>query len=503
MKQGSIMKVVLLSMPDVVPAIIHEQAVHMPNLGIACIGGNIDELHQVYIIDLVRKRSSIKKYLIRVLTDIRPDLVGLSAMTWQYDTCVRIIRLIRKILPEVRIALGGYHATLSAEEIAASPDAPVIDFIVRGEGEITFRRLVNALDGSDHFSSIPSLSFKQGDGFIHNERSALCDLALLGLPVRDHRRLTGGYHCMFSPIEVLETSRGCTRNCNFCSIQHMYGRNYRTYPIERVMDDLDDIYRLRKTRTIFLVDDNLVLNPKWVDEICEAVLKKGYKDLKLIVQADCVSMVKNPQMVRKMATAGFRTVFLGLESASAGSLTELEKSEVVAVSRQAVELCHKNDMMVIGGLMFGLPDDDEAAIRRNYVYLKNLDVDMSYCQILTPYPKTRLREHLLAEGLVTNPGDYSKYSGFWANIRTRHLSSEELQFFFWYYRQTALGWWTPSAVAGKYGGLWTAVWNYGIKPVMRFFHQRKVDRFGWKVLHEKALDHLIRMNHFSDLQDDS
>ncbi|MCG6535312.1 MAG: cobalamin B12-binding domain-containing protein, partial [Syntrophales bacterium LBB04] len=116
------MKVVLLSMPDVIPIVIHEMALHMPNHGIACIGGNLDEGHEVYLIDLVRKRGSISSYLRKTLTRIKPDLIGLSAMTWQFPTCLALIRLIKGILPQVKIALGGYHAILMSQEIAASPD---------------------------------------------------------------------------------------------------------------------------------------------------------------------------------------------------------------------------------------------------------------------------------------------------------------------------------------------------------------------------------------------
>lgn len=493
------MKVVLISMPDVVPILMHETAVHIANHGIACVGGNIDERHQVYLIDLVRKRASIRKYLTKTLTEIRPDIIGLSAMTWQYHTCVRLVRLIKEILPDVKIALGGYHATLSTEEISVAPEAEFIDFIVRGEGEIAFRRLVNALDGRDSFESIPSLSFKSENCFIHNERANLCDLSSLKLPIRDQRRLTSGYHLMFSKIEVLETSRGCTRNCNFCSMHHMYGRSYRTYPVERVLDDLDDIYRRKRTRMIFVTDDNFVLNPKWVDEVCEAIVKKGYRDLKLSVQADCVSVVKNAQMVRKMRRAGFRSIFLGIENDSASSLEALEKGEVVAVSKQAVDICHKNEIMVLGGAIFGLPEDDKHAIKRNYKFLNNLGVDAAYCQILTPYPKTQLRENLLEEGLITNHDDYSKYNGLWANVRTKHLSAEQLQYFFWYYRQKTAGWWTPSAFTRSQERVWTGVWQYLIKPFMRFFFEKKIKKTKWQVLHERDLERLRKMNAFSDI----
>ncbi len=149
------MKVILISMPDVTPIVIHEAALHLPNHGIASVGGNIDEEHDVYLIDLIRKRRGIKKYLTKIIGKIRPDLVGLSAMAWQYDTCVRIARLIKELDPGIRIVIGGYHATLMCEEIAVAEEAKWIDFMIRGEGEEACRRLVNALAGRDELAAIP------------------------------------------------------------------------------------------------------------------------------------------------------------------------------------------------------------------------------------------------------------------------------------------------------------------------------------------------------------
>ena len=255
------MRVILISMPDIAPIIIHEAAIHMPNLGIASVGGNIDRHHDVHTIDLIRKRNQVKKYLTRTLKKIRPELVGLSAMTWQYNTCIKIMRLIKELLPDVMIAIGGYHATVMYEEIAASPESEFLDFMIRGEGEEACRRLVNALAGEDRMEDIPSLSYKHGGVFIHNPKRDLLDLSRLKPPIRDKRRLTWGYHVMNNKIEVMETSRGCTRSCNFCSIRHMYGRSFRTFPIEHVLANLDDIYYKRKTRWVFVADDNLVLAP--------------------------------------------------------------------------------------------------------------------------------------------------------------------------------------------------------------------------------------------------
>jgi anaerobic magnesium-protoporphyrin IX monomethyl ester cyclase len=494
------MKVVLISMPDVTPIIIHETAVHMSAHGIACVAGNIDTEHDVYLIDLIRKRRRIRKYLTRKLVRIQPDLVGVSAMTWQFETCCKIIRCIKQILPHVKIVIGGYHATLMGEEIAVSKEAQWIDFMVRGEGEEACRRLVNALAGHDRIEDIPSLSYKGEDGWIHNPWQGPLDLTTLKLPVRDKRRLTWGYHILYHRIELIETSRGCTRGCNYCSMRHMYGRTFRTYPIERVLADLDDIYYKRHTRWAFIIDDNMVLNPKRVIALCDAIIAQKYPNLNLVVQADCISMSTNEDMVKKMAQAGFRSVFLGIENVSKKNLETAHKGDIVTASQKAVEMCHKYGIMVIGGLIFGFPDDTEADIINNYKFLKQINADASYCQMLTPYPKTGMREELIAQGLVTHPMDYKRYSGLWANVRTRHLDSGQLQFLFWYHRQVTLGWWDPSGRARSQGKGWTGIWIYLFKPYLKLYFDRMIRKEGWEGRYKRDMHRLEKMNYFPDLE---
>ncbi len=493
------MKILLLSMPDVAPMIMHESAFHMPNCGIASLGANVDGGHDVYVADLIRKRRRPGGYLKRILSDIRPALVGLSAMAWQYETCIRVIRLIRALLPDVKIVIGGYHATLMHEEIAASPEASLIDFMVRGEGEEAFRRLVNALGGKDRLESIPSLSYRDKDRFIHNPRGGLLDLATLQKPIRDHRRLTSGYHVVASKVEVMETSRGCTRTCSFCSMNHMYGRSFRTFPRERILADIDDIYYKRRTRLIFIVDDNLVLDPGHVAWLCEAVIERRYKGLHFIVQADSVSLSRNEEMVRLMSQAGMKVIFLGLESASAKNLTLSRKGDIVDASRRAVDLCHKYGIIVIGGLIFGFPDDEEADIIENYRFLQALEADIPYCQILTPYPATVLRRQLLEQGLVTNPHDFTRYNGLWANVKTRHLEARQLQYLVWLHRQKIIGWWDPSRLLKQRGKVWIPVWTHALRPALKWIFDRRLAKMGWAERYRQDMDRQAGLNAFPDL----
>ncbi|MCP4575615.1 MAG: B12-binding domain-containing radical SAM protein [Deltaproteobacteria bacterium] len=494
------MKIVLISMPDVAPVIMHESAFHLPNLGLASIGANVDEKNEVYIIDLIRKRRQIRRYLTRVLLKIQPDLVGLSAMTWQYATCVKLIKLIKTLLPRVKVAVGGYHATLMYEEIAGSREAQWIDYLIRGEGEEAFKRLVRALEGKDLLEAIPSLSYSKGGEFVHNSKGRLLDLSRLKLPIRDKRRLTWGYHIMNHKYEVMETSRGCTRNCNFCSIRHMYGRSFRPFSMERVLADVDDIYFKRKARWIFISDDNFVLDPKRVMEFCDAIIARGYRNLNLLVQADCVTMAGNEKMVEKMALAGFKSVFLGMESASKKNLKAARKGDILDASRRAVRNCHKYDIMVVGGMIFGFPDDGETEIIENYRFLKSTGADTAYCQILTPYPKTEIRRHLLDEGLVTNALDYTRYNGMWANVKTRKLDAETLQYLFWRHEQTVMGWWEPPDRLREQGRLWTGIWIHFLKPVMKVVVRRSQKKYGWRGRFEREMKHQSSVNRFRDLE---
>lgn len=493
------MKIVLMSMPDVAPVIVHESAFHMANNGIASLAANIDSQHDIYIVDLIRKRRRVVKYVTRMLLKYRPNIVGFSAMTWQYDTCIKLIKLTKHLLPDAKIVIGGYHATLMYKEIAASKEADWIDFMVRGEGEIAFSFLVNALTGDGRFEKIASLSYKTTTGFIHNAKGELLDLDQLKLPVRDKRRMTSGYHVMNRKVEVMETSRGCTRACHFCSVHHMYGQSYRTFPIKRVLADIDAIYFKRKTRRIFITDDNLVLASKRVIALCDAIIGRSYRNLQFMVQADCVTMSKNETMVRKMAQAGFKLVFLGIENVSAINLKAAGKGNIISASRRAVALCHKYGIMVIGGMIFGFPEDKEADIIANYQFLKEVEADTAYCQILTPYPKTGLRRTLTEDGLVTNPDDFTRYNGMWANIKTRHLEAHRLQYLFWLHRQQVLGWWEPSQRVREQGRLWTSIWIYALRPFLKFVMAQKQKRSSLKDRYQHEMKQLAQINKFKDL----
>jgi len=281
----------------------------------------------------------------------------------------------------------------------------------------------------------------------------------------------------------------------------MYGRTFRTYPISRVLEDIDDIYYNKKTRSIFITDDNIVLNPSRLMELCEAIIARGYNKLKFFVQADCATMAKREDMVAKMAEAGFSSIFLGIENISQVNLQSVHKGNASFFAKKAVENCHKYGMMVIGGLIFGFPEDNADTIRENYEFFKSIEADTAYCQVLTPYPKTGIREDLIDQGLITNLYNYRKYNGLWANVRTRHLDTEQLQYQFWYQRQSVLGWWKPPQRMKDKGWAWILIWRFAFKPLLKIRYWMMMRKYGWEGRYNREMQRWSNMNMFNDLNE--
>src|SRR5262249_54758267 len=149
--------------------------------------------------------------------------------------------------------------SLASDAYLACPD---VEFIVRGEGEHTLSELLSAIERGGGFEGIDGLSYRTAGGFRHNRDRAVLTPAgnPWRLPNRDGRALQG-YTLLGRRVDVVETSRGCTFDCSFCSIIEMRGRNFHPYPIERVLADIADA-RTHGAEAIFLVDDNITLDVK-------------------------------------------------------------------------------------------------------------------------------------------------------------------------------------------------------------------------------------------------
>lgn len=429
------MRILLFSMPDATHP-LYPRFCRAPNLGLASLAGMLKGDADVRVADLVLRREDVAGAVREALEEVKPDLVGLSAMTFQYYTATRIAELVRAWNPDVPIVLGGYHATMAYREIARD-DALLFDFIARGESEYTLLELVRAMGaGRTRFETVAGLSWKKGTEYVHNAPRALVPLRELPRPDR-RSRLWKGYRIHGIGFDTAETSRGCTMPCNFCSITKMYGRSFRAFPMERILEDLSEAADLG-AEEIFFTDDNLTLYPEHLDRVCRALSASGLKKrLRFSTQASVSGLGRDLSAVGRMAEAGFNLVFLGIENVTRRNLLAYRKGDSTALVADVLAELRRHRMMVMGGFILGSPDDREEDLLEQFRFMEEHALDSYLVQVLTPYPGTPMTEDLERQGFVVNR-DLRRYSGHFANVRTRHLSSRRLDFLRWkhfpYYR---------------------------------------------------------------------
>jgi radical SAM superfamily enzyme YgiQ (UPF0313 family) len=429
--------ILLLSMPDSfehMPSL----AIRMPNGALASLAGNVDPHHRIAIADLILVQDRVRETVETLVRTHDPDVVGLSIMTFQRRTAFQIVKLLRQLKPSMRIVAGGYDPSL-APEVYGPPDSG-IDFIVRGEGEVTFSELLRALEDDGDLCAIAGLSYREGAGMRHNaaRHVSTLDAAEVRLPNRAARVLHG-YTMLGRQVDVIETSRGCTYDCSFCSIIEMRGRNFHTYPIDRVLADIRDA-RDRGARCLFVVDDNITLDAKRFARLCQAIVDAGLNDIDYIVQGMTSAFAKDGETLAPlMRRAGFRYIFLGIENVLPGDLAflragaknaEREHGRTVGLAAiKAIDLLRRHGMFIVGGLIVGNPDDTRESIEANLDFARRY-VDWPYIQHPTPYPGTPMTKDFRERDLIVNERP-EEYDGTTAVVKSGPLEAEEIEFLRW------------------------------------------------------------------------
>ncbi len=401
---------------------------NLPNGALSSLAGNIDRtVCDVKILDLVAVRFTARQYFAEYLQKNNVDVIGFSAMVFQFDEILELAKIVKSQNKNIITILGGYYATVCVEELLASENIRYFDFVISGEGEAAFNRLMQELNGSRNFAAIPGLSYARNGTTIHNPCGELIDLNTIQLPNRDARIFQHGFKIMGYPADVVETSRGCTYTCNFCSITQMYGRSFRRYNISRVINDIRDAKK-HGAKAIFFTDDNITLNTHHFEELANAIIANNLNDLKYFIQASVKGFNDNRALAALIKKAGFEWVFLGIESNSDEALTFYKKDNQLKSNHtgNAINLLKEQNIFVFGGLVLGSPFDTKESIQHTYEFVKHLDIDYAIFSALTPFPGTKLREELLEKNLITNTNNYSAYDMYRTNIRTLTLNSFEL-----------------------------------------------------------------------------
>ncbi len=199
----------------------------------------------------------------------------------------------------------------------------------------------------------------------------------------------------------IQYSRGCPFDCEFCDIVVMNGRVPRTKPPERVLAELDALRARGWDGRVFLVDDNFIGNKKRVKVLLRemAAWKRRTRSAMDFLTEASVNLAEDPELLRLMAEAGFKQVFLGIETPELESLRECSKHQNTRRDLvEAVRDIQRAGLEVMGGFIVGFDHDTPDIFERQFEFIQRAGIVTAMVGVLTALPRTRLYRRLAEEG---------------------------------------------------------------------------------------------------------
>ena len=347
------------------------------------------------------------------------DLVGISALTSTAPRAYELVGKVKEIAKErgreILVVMGGAHPTFLPEESLFAG----ADFVVRREGEETLKELIENLQekGSKDLEEINGLSYWEREEIRHNpERPLIEDFDQI--PLTDFSLIEGSEKIKSVP---LQTSRGCPKDCEFCSVIQIFGRKIRFRSPESVVKEMKMI---PPEKTIFIIDDNFSAHRQrtiaLLNAIKEADLKRNW------LTQERVSIAEEPDILKLMKETGCVRVCQGLESLNPEALKEWNKGQTPEQIKEAIPIIHEYGISIHGMFVLGADADTPDTINQTINSAINYGLDTAQFFILVPPPGTRIHQRFEQEDRIIDR-DWSHYDGQHVIFNPRQMSAWELQ----------------------------------------------------------------------------
>jgi radical SAM superfamily enzyme YgiQ (UPF0313 family) len=390
-----------------------------PPFGLASLAGYLREKQiGVRIEDYIVTPYSLEKVK-AVLEEYGPRIVGATAVTMNVNTALKILADYKKTDPTLITVIGGPHVTFDAEAILT--DHPYIDYVVRGEGELTCHEMIQRLEENTSLADCLGLSFRQNGRPVHNPpRPLIEDIDILPYPARD--LLPISKYKALSFVLSLSTSRGCPYSCIFCVGQRMVGHKVRYFSIQRVVDEFEMLAKEGFIR-INIVDDLFTANKKRCMAICDEIIRRGIKqEWAAFARVDTIS----PPLLAKLKEAGCVSLCFGIESGCQEILNTIKKKITLEKCREAVAMCLEAGLDPMASYIMGLPGETPETVRESMAFAAGLCSNYGF-HILSPFPGTEVRDKHEAYGIRILTSDWDRYDANQAVSETDYISHDEIE----------------------------------------------------------------------------
>ncbi len=376
-----------------------------PSLTLATLAGNLVSRHNVKILDL-ELMPNHDNLLFNEVEHFGPDIIAASANTPDYFTVRDIMLQIKEKFPSIKTIVGGVHITALPDEASKEK---CFDFLALGEGDRIITELLSTTSYEDVAGIIYNKDVHSNQRIPADKRGLIEDLNTLPFPAWHLFELNKYRNSRLSsrvnPVGLIETSRGCAFQCNFCN-KLTFGTVHRTKDPKRVVDEIE--YMLKcGFKEIHFIDDSFTQDIGRAKEICNEIIRRNLKfpwSSFSGVRADMVDF----EFFKLAKASGCWQVAFGIESGDQDILNKINKKITLPKVENAVRLAKKAGINTFGFFILALSGETEQSMNRTIEFACKLPLDIAKFDICIPYPGTPYYNELKAEGRIRSE-NWSRY----------------------------------------------------------------------------------------------
>jgi len=398
-------------------------------LGLAYIAGVLEKAgHKPVVLDSAvynMDKETVKYYIKKS----KPDAVALASFTPSFNYAAVHAKLVKEIYPDVPIIIGGHHVSFLPEQ--SLKIAPEIDYVIRGEGDYTTLRLIEALENNEpNLKEIKGISYRNNSTIVHNPDADLIkNLDEIPFPARKYFP-NERYHFFGSSLKgtSMVTSRGCNRLCSFCSITQFYNHHWRARTPKNVIKEMIHIHEKYKSTIVGFMDDCFALNKKRVYDLCAMMRQYGIVDNVCWGSALRVDNL-NFEVLNEMRKSGCAMLFFGVESGNQEVLNNVQKGTTVEMIEKVFRWTKRLGIDTIASLALGLPGDTFQTCLDTINWVKTkLKPTFVVWASATPYPGTPFYDECLETGWLKEiPEDWSSFTMIDPVLDLTNMTKEDLK----------------------------------------------------------------------------